>query len=116
MKFYGVIGFVYKEQIRPGIHTQVAEEHEAYGDVLSNVRRWETDNDINDDLIVSNQISVIASRFFCEHLGAMRYVRWNGTAWKIKSANLVRPRIILTLGGVYNEAKKPLEEAANKPT
>lgn len=114
MKFYGVIGFAYKKEVRPGIFSMVSEEHEAYGDVLSNVRRWETDNDINDDLVVSNQISVVASRFFCEHLGAMRYVRWNGTAWKIKSANLVRPRVILTLGGVYNEAKKSSEEAKSK--
>lgn len=114
MKFYGVIGFAYKKEVRPGIFSMVSEEHEAYGDVLSNVRRWETDNDINDDLVVSNQISVVASRFFCEHLGAMRYVRWNGTAWKIRSANLVRPRVILTLGGVYNEAKKSSDEAKGK--
>lgn len=114
MKFYGVIGFAYKKEVRPGIFSMVSEEHEAYGDVLSNVRRWETDKDINDDLVVSNQISVVASRFFCEHLGAMRYVRWNGTAWKIRSANLVRPRVILTLGGVYNEAKPSSEEAKAK--
>lgn len=102
MKFYGTIGFSYEEETNPGIWETISEEHQAYGDVLSNVRKWETDSDVNDDLNVSNQISVVASRFFFEHLGAMKYVLWNGTKWKIRSATINRPRIILTLGGVWN--------------
>lgn len=102
MKFYGSIGFSYEVQTAPGVWEGVSDERDAYGDVLSNVRRWEPSSELNDDLNVTNRISVVASRFFYEHLGSMRYVLWNGTKWKIKSAEIVRPRIILTLGGVYN--------------
>lgn len=111
MKFYGQIGYIYNREVRPGIWSTEPEEHPAYGDVLSNVRRWETDSDINDDLTTSNRLSVIVDRFLCEHMGAMRYVRWNGTAWSIKSIELIRPRAILTLGGVYDGH---LEEASEE--
>lgn len=102
MKFFGKIGFVRQVETAPGIWDSVTEEREAYGDVLSNVRRWETGQEVNDGITTSNRISVLADRFLCEHLGAMRYLVWNGTVWGIRSVELVRPRAILTLGGVYN--------------
>lgn len=102
MKFYGTIGFSYEEETAPGVWKTKTEERDFYGDVLSNNRRWDSGQEINNDLIVTNRLSILASRFVYEHMGAMRYVRWNGTKWKISSAEIVRPRIILTLGGVYN--------------
>lgn len=102
MKFHGQIGFSYEEETAPGVWTTKTEEKEVYGDVLSNMRRWDNGQEINSDLNVSNKISVVSSRFIYEHLGAMRYISWNGTRWKVSSAEIVRPRVILTLGGVYN--------------
>lgn len=105
MKFFGKVGFITDVETEPGIWTSSVEEHDAYGDVISNVRRWEQSADINNNITTSNRISILADRFLCEHMGAMRYVKWNGTVWEIKSVDLVRPRAILTLGGVYNGIK-----------
>lgn len=102
MKFYGTIGFTIEEETAPGVWKNKTEEKQVYGDVLSNTRRWDNGQEVNSDLNVSNRISVVASRFIYEHLGAMRWLLWNGTRWKISSAEIVRPRVILTLGGVYN--------------
>ena len=102
MRFAGQIGFVHREEIRPGINTFRAEEHTAYGDVLSNVRRWQTDSDINNDLVLSNRISILADGFVCEHMGLIAYCRWHGTVWAVTSVELNYPRAILTLGGVYD--------------
>ena len=105
MKFFGQVGFITSVETEPGIWTSSVEEHDAYGDVLSNVRRWEQSAEINNSVTTSNRISILADRFLCEHMGAMRYVKWNGTVWEIKSVDLVRPRAILSLGGVYNGIK-----------
>lgn len=102
MKFYGTIGFSYEEETAPGVWQEVTEEHQVFGDVLANSRSWEITQDVNDDLRVTNRLSVVASRFIYEHMGAMRYVLWNGTKWNIRSAEIQRPRVILTLGGVYH--------------
>ena len=102
MKFYGTIGFAVEAETAPGVWKTKTEEVQVYGDVLSNTRRWDNGTEINSDLTVSNKISVVASRFVYEHLGVMRWLLWNGTRWKISSAEIVRPRVILTLGGVYN--------------
>lgn len=110
MKFYGAIGYVHEAEVRPGVWDEIADERMAYGDVLSNVRRWQEDADVNDDITTSNRISVLADRFLCEHMGVMRYVRWNGTVWQIKSVELVRPRAILSLGGPYLGKQKDPEE------
>lgn len=111
MKFFGNIGFVHQKETVPGIWETIAEEREAYGDVLSNVRRWEsTSETVNDSVTSSNRLSMLADRFLCEHIGAMRYVKWNGTVWAIRSVELVRPRAILTLGGVYNGEQEYPEE------
>lgn len=114
MKFFGKIGLIQQKETNPGIWETVPEEREVYGDVLSNVRRWESSGEtVNDSVTTSNRLSIVASRFLYEHLGAMRYVKWNGTVWEIRSAEIVRPRIILTLGGVYNgEQENPEEEGA----
>lgn len=110
MRFFGKIGFVTEGETHPGLYIPVFEEREAYGDVLSNVRRWESGAEVNDSVTTSNRLSILADRFLCEHMGAMRYVKWNGTVWEIKSVELVRPRAILTLGGVYNGQQEDSEE------
>lgn len=111
MKFFGQIGFSQEVETHPGIWKSVVEEREVYGDVLSNVRRWDASTEtVNDSVTTSNRISVLADRFLCEHIGAMRYIKWNGTIWTIKTVELVRPRAILTLGGVYNGEQADPEE------
>lgn len=111
MKFFGKIGFIREVELEPGITVSKPEERDAYGDVLSNVRRWESGSDVNANVTTSNRISILADRFLCENMGAMRFVKWNGTTWEIKSVELVRPRAILTLGGVYHGEQKDSEEA-----
>ena len=32
----------------------------------------------------------------------MRYVHWMGALWEVNSVEVLNPRLILTIGGVYN--------------
>ena len=36
------------------------------------------------------------------HFFAIRYVKWAGTRWKVDDVEVKRPRLKLTLGGVWN--------------
>lgn len=104
-KFYDSIGFAYQEE-GTGSHEGVALdrtiEYRYYGDVLRNTRKWEAGSDIHDNLVINNQISIVADDFAYSHLFAMKYVRWMGNLWSITNVEPQRPRILITLGGVYN--------------
>lgn len=101
-KFYGVIGYVETSETSPGVWTETVTERTYSGDVLKNVKRWQASERLNDDLVVNNLISILADPFTYEHAHAIRYVKWLGASWKVTNVEVQRPRLILTIGGVYN--------------
>ena len=102
MKFFGNIGFVVTEETSPGVFEETEEVRPYYGEVNRDQRRWQTNSDLNDDILVTNEISVVADSYLRENLGAMRWVEWEKSKWKINSITLAYPRVTLTLGGVWN--------------
>ena len=58
---------------------------------------------LNDDVNISNEISIVADPFAYQNFHAMRYVEFMGAKWKISSVEVQYPRLILTVGGVYND-------------
>lgn len=104
MKFHGAIGFVNTVETPEGsgIWLEQATEKSYYGDMLKAARRWERTEYTNDDLNISNELSIVSDPYISERLSTIRYVVWMGTAWKVQSAEMVFPRIKLVLGGVYN--------------
>ena len=107
-KFYGAVGFTMSVEgtgEREGIMEDKTEERNYYGDVLRNTRRWENGSDILDNLRINNQISIVADEYAYSHFFAMKYVRWMGTRWKITNVEVQRPRLLLTIGDVYNGPK-----------
>lgn len=101
-KFCGKIGFVRTRETAPGVWTPQVEERSYTGDVTRNMRRWDSSEHLNDDFNVTNSISIVADPFLCECMGFIKYVKWMGTKWKVSSVELQRPRLILSIGGVYN--------------
>ena len=102
-KFYGIVGYVETVETKPGVWTARTTEREYSGDLIRNTSRWSTPSDsTNDDLNISNQISIIADPFAYQKFHSMKYVEFMGTKWKISNVDVQRPRLILTLGGVYN--------------
>ena len=103
MKFYGKIGFVITEETEPGIYKEQITEKSYYGDVLQNIRRWETGLSINDNIKIQNRISIVADPFLHENIGNIKYVIFANNKWKISSFDLEYPRVVLTTGELYNE-------------
>ena len=102
-KFYGVIGYVIQTETAPGVWQDKVTEKTYRGDVILNQQRWQKSENLNDDLNVDNSISIIADPFAFENLGHIKYIKWMGSKWKIQSLSINRPRIILQIGGIYND-------------
>lgn len=103
-KFYGPIGYAETKETAPGVWTEVITERYYYGDVIRNTRRLQTSDKVNDDINVSNEISIVADPFANGNFHAMRYVGFMGAKWKISNVEVQYPRLILSIGGLYNES------------
>lgn len=102
-KFYGTVGYVDTVDKGNGVfEEEVIGERPYRGDVTRTVRRFENGESLNDNLNVSNEISIVADAYAYENFCHIRYVVWMGARWKVSSVDVQRPRLILSMGGVYN--------------
>lgn len=101
-KYAGKIGFAVSEETKPGVWTERMVERQYYGDLTRNTRRLQSSGNLNDNVTISNQISIVADPFANENFHAMRYVEFMGAKWKINSVEVQYPRLILEMGDVYN--------------
>lgn len=103
-KFYGNIGYAITEETAPGVWKPRIVVLPYSGDVIKNTSRWVPSNvSTNDNLVLSNQISIIADPFANQNFHKMRYVEFMGGLWEITNVDASQyPRLVLTMGGVYN--------------
>lgn len=101
-KYYGAVGFAKTEEIRPGVNSEKITEIHYRGDVLQNIRKLENANQVNDNITVSNRISIVADAYAEQNFHSIRYAEYMGARWKVLTVEVQRPRLIMTLGGVWN--------------
>ena len=86
-KFYGAIGYSVTEETRPGIWKENIIERMYYGDLVRNTRRLQSSDKLNDNIDVSNEISILADPFANDNFHSMKYVEFMGAKWKITSVD-----------------------------
>lgn len=101
-KWCGIIGYAEQVETTPGVWSEQVTERKYYGDVIRNNRRLQSAGKLNDDINVGNEISIIADPFANNNFHSMRYVEFMGTKWKVTTVDVQYPRLILSLGGIYN--------------
>ena len=102
-KFYNKIGYSISTETSPGVWEDQITEKYYYGDILKNYKRWQSTENLNDNLVYDISISIVGDDYAYRNLGNIKYVIYQGSKWKVKSIDdLNRPRIVLTLGGEYN--------------
>ncbi len=101
-KWYGKIGYAESVEITPGVWEEEITERSYYGESFRNTRLLQNSGGINDNVNVGNQISIVADPYANQNFHAMRYVEFMGNKWKITNVEVQYPRLILTIGGLYN--------------
>lgn len=106
-KFYGTVGYGEQVENAPGVWVDEIIERSYFGELVTNLRRQSQSSDkLNDDMTVTNDISIIADPFAIQNFQKMLYVEYLGVKWKIANVEVQYPRLILNLGGVYNAEKQ----------
>lgn len=101
-KWYGIIGYAETVETEPGVWEEVITERPYFGDSIRNTRLLQNSGSVNDNVNIGNQISIIADPYANQNFHSMRYVEFMGSFWKITNVDVQYPRLILTVGGVYN--------------
>lgn len=103
-RFYGVIGYGESVESPPasGKHVLQVSEVPYFGDVLQHNRRLEEGQGVNKNVVVNNRISIVADEFANDHIYQIKYAMWRGVRWTVTNVVVEHPRLILTLGEVYN--------------
>lgn len=104
-KFFGKVyyGEAIENEDGSGVWNTELIPKEYFGDVTKNYRRLENGDKVNDDIIFNNIISIVADAYAFENFAKIRCVEWMGNKWRISTIEVTPPRLILTLGGLYNE-------------
>ena len=103
--FYGPAGYADTVETAHGVHEEKITERMYSGDLLRNTGLLQSAETLNDNVNVANEISIVADPFAYQNFYRMRYVGFMGTRWKVTKVEVQYPRLILTIGGVYNGKK-----------
>lgn len=102
MKYYGNIGFAETVETSPGVFVEQITERTYYGDVLDFGRNLQTSDKINDNVKVTNQLSIVADDKAYNNMASIRYAVFMGIKWKVTNIKVLTPRLQLTLGDEWN--------------
>lgn len=106
MRFRGAVGYATSAETAPGVWSDIITEIMYRGDVIKNSRRL-VDAELalqtsNNDISLENNFAIVADAYANENFMNMRYVNWNGHNWIITNVEVRRPRLVLTIGGLWN--------------
>jgi hypothetical protein len=103
MRFCGIVGYADTDvETAPGVWAEQIVAREYRGDVIRSARQLESTTTLNDSVTLENSFSIVADGFAYENFSKMRYVSWNGYNWTITNVEVRRPRLILTIGDIWN--------------
>lgn len=103
-RFYGEVGYgdTVESPAGSGVWIDEITEVAYFGDVIRNTRKLDSGEKLNDDISVSNSISIVADDRAINHFFKIKYVRWAGVLWTVTNVEVKSPRLVLSLGSVYN--------------
>ena len=105
MKWYGDIAFNMEVEVERGVFEPKVVPKKFVGDVIKPAWNEQQGEKINEDLRVSNRLSVVADPFIQNNFHKIAYVTYGGAKWTVSGVeqDLNRPRLTLSLGSLYLE-------------
>jgi hypothetical protein len=97
-----VVGYATSVEARPGVFVDEIKTYTYTGDVLRQSVSTDSGTNVNPTLKVTNRFSLVGDWSNYDNFAMMRYIEWMGAKWTITNVEYVRPRLIVSVGGLYN--------------
>ena len=101
-RFCGQVGYIETIESAPGVWTEKETVRKHTGEVLTSSRRYENGTSINDNLVMSSRLSIVADGYAKDHFSFIKWVELWGVKWKVTNIEVQFPRLILSFGGVWS--------------
>lgn len=106
-KFTGLVGYVTQEQSAPGVWSPVENPKMMRGDFISqastngNGSHISDTGKVNDDVSLNHRVSLLGDTYAFNNFMNLKWIQIGGKKFEISSVELRRPRLIVSVGGVY---------------
>lgn len=101
-RYCGNIGFSISKETAPGVYEDDITERTYYGDVVRDLRKENRTDKVVRDVTISNSFSVVADPFAFENFKFIKYLKYMGIAWNVESVEVQYPRLLISVGGIWN--------------
>lgn len=102
-RYAGDVGYRIEEETSPGVWSAIEHVRRMKGDILRASSSFQGGDKINKDVKLNHRISLVGDSYLYERFMDLRWVEYAGTKWEVGSIELTRPRVVVTLGGVWHE-------------
>ena len=100
-KYAGSVGYVTNAETKPGVWEPVSTERLMQGDVLRAASVFQGTDRVNKNVTLQHRISLVGDAYAYDNFFNMKWVAYLGSKWEITAIEVVKPRLIITLGGVW---------------
>jgi len=97
------LGFAEFVETAPDAWTPSIKEKSYVADVIRDYKQWKPGESINDTIDIQSRFQIVLDDYLQVNQAQLKYVTYGGVKWRVRSINLIRPRIEISVGGVYNE-------------
>lgn len=101
-KFSGLVGYVTQSEISPGVWSSVENSKVMKGDIIRQSSSSQNGDKVNNDVSLSHRVSLLGDAYSFGNYYNIRWIDINSQKWQVTSVEIQRPRIIVTLGGIWN--------------
>lgn len=109
-KYAGMIGFAKNVEVESGDYEDVVTERRYRGDILRNNQKFAVGGTTSGELRITNQFSILADNYAFDHISEIRYLEWRGNRWIVDYIDIEYPRLVMTIGGLYNGPQAGIAE------
>ena len=101
-RFRGLIG-IKRDHVEtdPGVFVPNIEEIEVTGEIRGQGARWQNAEQ-RDTVSAKHVLSIVTPEDRIVEFTEVVYIWWQGRKWSVTSIEYKRPRIELSIGGLYN--------------